>query len=144
VSAKKATYASGDAAKKVKEDDRSTTLVFEAGNFKYHDNYFGGEPYGGREVVSYEDKPIYMMVYYGSVGKEVDDVRAVYQVLQKALSLLPEYYPYRGPKEFTEGSYRYENEYIGEIDNFSGRETISCAGKIVYQARYAGGLVDQR
>ncbi len=144
VSAKKATYASGDVAEKVKEDDGSTTLTFEAGKFRYHDNYFGGEPYGGREVVWREGKPIYMMVYYGSVEKEVEDIRAVYQVLQRALSLLPPDCPYRGPAEYIEGDYRYVNEYVGEVGNFSGRETISCAGEVIYEARYVGGVVDQR
>ncbi|GHV24908.1 hypothetical protein FACS1894176_02220 [Bacteroidia bacterium] len=39
--AKKATYASGDSTKKIKESDFSTTLLFEEGDWKYHDNYFG-------------------------------------------------------------------------------------------------------
>ncbi len=47
VKAKKAIYASGDENTKIKESDKSTTLIFEEGDFKYHDNYFGGEPYGG-------------------------------------------------------------------------------------------------
>jgi hypothetical protein len=47
VKAKKTTYASGDDNKNIKEKDGSTTLIFEDGDFKYQDNYFGGEPYGG-------------------------------------------------------------------------------------------------
>lgn len=45
VEAKKSTYAAGERAKKIVEDDKSTTLFFEDGNLKYHDNYFGGEPF---------------------------------------------------------------------------------------------------
>jgi hypothetical protein len=37
---------------------------------------------------------------------------------------------------------RYENNWQGEIDNFSGQEKIFIDGKEVYQAYYAGGLVD--
>lgn len=143
VKAKQSTYASGDETIKVKERDGSTTLAFEDGDFKYHDNYFGGEPYGGREVVFYQGAPVYMMVYYGFVAKDASDINSVYGILQKALSLIPEYYPYRGPLEFAEGDYKYSNEYSGEVDNFSGREFIEHNGKTIYEASYIGGLVDQ-
>jgi len=144
VKAKKSTYASGDVSKKIIEADKSTTLMFEDGDFKYHDNYFGGEPYGGREVVFLKGEPVYIMVYYGLVNEETADFRGVYGVLQKALSLIPEDKPYRGPKEYEEGDYDYRNNFIGEIDDFSGEETINYKGKKVYKARYIGGLVDQR
>ncbi|EKD56245.1 MAG: hypothetical protein ACD_58C00248G0001 [uncultured bacterium] len=65
-------------------------------------------------------------------------------MLQKTLSLIPEDKPYRGPKEYTEGDYVYRNNFIGEVDNFSGEESISCNGKEVYKAKYIGGLVNQR
>lgn len=144
VKAKKSTYASGDASKKIIEADKSTTLIFEDGDFKYHDNYFGGEPYGGREVVFFKDKPVYMMVYYGLVKDEVNDFKGVYSVLQKSLSLIPEDKPYRGPREYGEGDYKYLNSFIGELDNFSGEELISYEGKEIYKAKYIGGLVDKR
>jgi len=84
VKAKKNTYASGDKSKKIIESDKSTTLIFIDGDFKYHDNYFGGEPYGGREVVFFKDEPVYMMVYYGLVDKKVNDFREIYKILQKS------------------------------------------------------------
>lgn len=143
VLAKKATYASGNKNIENKEIDGSTSLMFEDGDFQYHDNYFGGEPYGGREVVFYKGRPTYIMVYYGFVNKDTDNIKDVYSVLRKALSLIPEDYPYRGPKEFVEGSYRYSNKYIGEIDNFSGGEVIEYNGEKIYGAKYIGGLVDQ-
>ncbi len=144
VKAKKFTYASGDTSKKIVEIDRSTTLTFEDSDFKYHDNYFGGEPYGGREVVFLKGEPVYMMVYYGLVNGEIADFRGVYGILQKALSLIPEDKPYRGPKEYLEDDYQYLNNFIGELDNFSGEESISYKRKEVYRAKYIGGLVDQR
>ena len=144
VLAKKSTYASGDVSKKVIELDKSTTLIFEDGDFKYHDNYFGGEPYGGREVVFFKGEPVYIMVYYGLVNEDFANFHRIYKILQKALSLIPENKPYRGPKEYNEGDYKYTNNFIGKVDNFSGKETISYKGKEVYQAKYIGGLVDQR
>ncbi|MFA6536909.1 MAG: DUF5680 domain-containing protein [Patescibacteria group bacterium] len=145
VAAKKSTYAAGDAAKKIKEADNSTTLIFESGDWKYHDNYFGGEPYGGREVVFFQGRPVFMMVYYGFVDENVPDVNLVYGTLQGALTLIPEDKPFRGPKFFTNNGFKYENEFSGDIENFSGTEIIkNSAGEVVYQARYSGGLVDQR
>lgn len=145
VEAKKSTYAAGEKAKKIVENDKSTTLIFEDGDFKYHDNYFGGEPFGGREVVFLQNKPIYIMTYYGLVNESVDNFEAIYKVLQKALSLIPEDHPFRGPIEYTEGDFIYKNVFTGEIDNFFGEETISSSdGKEIYKARYAGGFVYQR
>ena len=145
VKAKKATYAAGDAAKNIIETDKSTSLIFEEGDWKYHDNYFGGEPYGGREVVFFKGAPVYMMVYYGRVDEAFSDVKALYKILQGALSLIPEDKPFRGPKEFSQDGLKYINIFEGEIDSFSGEETITSEdGNEIYKAKYAGGLVDVR
>ena len=140
----KSTYAAGDTAKRTIESDKSTTMIFESGDWKLHDNYFGGEPYGGREVVFFQDQPVYMMVYYGLVDESVTDFKAVYGFLQKSLLLMPENHPYRGPREYTEGDFEYKNSYIGEIDYFSGEEIIYQNDQEIYRAKYIGGLVDQR
>lgn len=145
VKAKKATYAAGESAKKTVAGDKSTTLVFENGDWRYHDNYFGGEPYGGREAVFYQNQPVYIMVYYGRVNESVTDINTVYKVLQGALLLIPEDKPFRGPKKFTQDGWEYTNVFEGEIDNFFGEEVIiDSDGQKIYQAKYMGGLVDQR
>lgn len=144
VKAKKATYASGDESAKIINEDKSTTLIFEDGDWKYHDNYFGGEPYGGREVVFFQGQPVYIMTYYGWVDEKAENIKKIYGVLQKALTLIKEDKPYRGPKELSEGNHLYSNAYQGEIDNFSGEEIIRLGDQEVYCAKYVGGLVDQR
>lgn len=144
VKAKKSTYAAGDHAVKTEEKDGSTTLIFKDGNYKYHDNYFGGEPFGGREVAFIDEKPIYMMVYYGTVDKSISDFKAIYKVLMNALSLIPENNPFRGPEKYKEGNFSYLNSFMGNIEKFSGSETISDGDKKVYEAKYIGGLVDQK
>ena len=144
VRAKKSTYASGDLAKKVVNSDRSTTLVFESGDWKYQDNYFGGEPYGGREVVFFKGQPVYIMTYYGQIDNSVSDLNKIYGVLMSALKLIPENNPYRGPKRYVSGDFVYKNNFTGEIDNFFGEEFISRNGRVIYRARYNGGFVDMR
>lgn len=144
VKAKKYTYASGDKSREVKESDHSTTLIFEEWDWKYHDNYFGWEPYGWREVVFFKDKPVYIMTYYWRVNEGISDVGGLYKILQEALTLIPESNPYRWPEKYTNWDYIYINKFVWNVDNFSGEESIEYKWKEVYKAKYMWWLVDQR
>ena|SRR3989344_7480138 len=125
----------------IKEKDGSTTLWHQSGDWKYHDNYFGGEPYGGRTIISYQKKPVWIMVYYGYLDK-VSNPDEAYLFLRKALRAKEE--GFRGPREFGEGNYKYVNTWEGDIENYFGREDIFLNNTLIYTARYMGGLVDQR
>ncbi|MBI4089414.1 MAG: hypothetical protein HY424_01745 [Candidatus Levybacteria bacterium] len=137
IKAKKGGYAAGN---QIKESDDSYSTRFEEEDFKFHDNWFGGEPFGGREVVWFKNKPFWMMVYYGE--EFAHDEKAI-PTLRKALSQMLDDFPARGPKIFKDGEFTYKNNWIGSIEKFSGEESISKNRKIVYNAKYAGGLVDQ-
>lgn len=140
----KAGYAQGDEKKWLKEPDGSTTIQFAQGNFRSHDNFFGGEPYGGRLVVFESEKAVWMMVYYGKVTKG-EDPDAVFEILREALKQMPTEEPFRGPRVLRLNDLIYSNNWEGNIEGYSGKEKIeNGAGKIVYQANYRGGLVDQR
>ncbi len=140
--ASRATYASGDESLKHKEGDGSTTIVYEKGGYKMHDNYFGGEPYCGREVIFLENKAIWMMVYYGLVYEGV--VHAdVYKFLMSALSNNTNEMPYRGPTLYEKDNWRYENSFVGDVSNLSGTEKIFKDNLCVYEASYLGGFVDR-
>ena len=144
VKAKTNTYASGDLNLLQKQPDHSTTITYQEGDFKYHDNFFGGEPYGGREVVFFKGKPVYLMVYYGSFNKNIKDLDKLYLILQKALTQIPPNYPFRDPKLFESKNLQYLNQWQGSINNFSGHEKILKNHKPIYSAKYIGGLVDQK
>lgn len=139
--ASRATYASGDESLKEKQSDKSTTIRFEKGAFSYHDNYFGGEPYGGREVVFLEGKPLWIMTYYGSVEPGAVQ-KEVYAFLIESLSHPTADMPYRGPVSFEKPGWKYENTIVGEVEKFSGIEKI-YHGVCVYEASFMGGLIDQ-
>lgn len=143
VDANKAGYAGGKEKNWIKENDKSTTIIFEKGQFKSHDNFFGGEPYGGRTVVFFENKPYWIMVYYGWIEEKVD-INYVYKVLRNALSKMPKEYPYRGPKNHQTENYVYTNYWKGNVDKFSGEEKITLNDKQIYKASYLGGLIDQK
>jgi hypothetical protein len=117
-------YASGQETKFIKEPDGSTSIIYKKGLFTFHDNYFGGEPYGGRSVIFYNNKPVWIMIYYGSVSKDISP-NLVYKVLRNALKLTPSKAPFRGPKEYREDNFIYINNWDGDIKNFSGKEQIS-------------------
>jgi hypothetical protein len=134
-------YASIQDEDEGKEDDHSTSITLTRGAWRFHDNYFGGEPYGGREVVFFENNPVWIMTYYGR-ALERGEINLLYGFLKKALALIPNEAPYRGPREFSEDDWRYENTWQGALDNFSGEEIIYHQGKKVYFAKYIGGLIN--
>lgn len=144
IEANKAGYSTGQYDRFLKEKDKSTTIHYESGDYKGHDNFFGGEPYGGRYTVFYKGNPVWIMVYYGKVFKSVKEFEPVYKFLQKALSCMPNEMPLRGPKELNEGKYTYSNTWEGNLEEFSGYEVISQSGQKIYNAEYMGGFVDIR
>ncbi|MDO8497678.1 MAG: DUF5680 domain-containing protein [bacterium] len=141
INSNKAGYAGGEEKKWKKEPDGSTTIPFEKEKWRSHDNFFGGEPYGGRVVVFYENKPVWIMVYYGWVEKGVE-ANTVYGVLRNALKQMPKDAPYRGPKEFIYKDFIYSNSWEGTLEKYSGEEEIRQGQKSLYKAFYRGGLVD--
>lgn len=139
--ASRATYASGNESIKKRQPDGSTTIEYSSGSYKYHDNYFGGEPYGGREVVFLNTKPFWIMVYYGLIYKGVSE--DVYKFLIESLSKATVDMPYRGPSLYEKGEWKYKNSFSGDTEHFTGTEKIFRDNKCVYEASYTGGLVDQ-
>lgn len=145
--ANKAGYASAGGPAWKKEPDGSTTITYQRDDWLFHDNYFGGEPYGGREVIFYQGRPVLMMVYYGRISDRSFDKEAIYSFLREALRSFSADAPFRGPEmlEITADGrkMRYENDWQGTIEHFGGEERIFIDGTEVYDAKYAGGLVDQ-
>jgi hypothetical protein len=68
----------------------------------------------------------------------------VYAFLQRALKGAPADAPYRGDRRYHEPGLAYENAWTGDVAFLRGRETISRSGRLIYEAEYAGGLIDSR
>lgn len=136
-------YATGEEKQWIKEENGSTTIPYSKGAFSSHDNFFGGEPYGGRLVVSLEGKPVWIMVYYGWV-EQTANTNNVYATLRSALKEMPVEAPFRGPSELVLGSLRYTNQWTGGVERYQGTESIYEKDVLLYTATYLGGLVDQR
>ena len=142
IETKKGGFGAGDSKKWIKEKDRSTTITFESGDFRMHDNFFGGEPWGGRNIIFFRGEPVWIMVMYGWVESSFKDFETVYEFLQKALLNQPEDLPLRGPQTFQKGDFAYKNKTEGSLGKFLGEEVICNGNKQIYKTNYAGGLVD--
>jgi hypothetical protein len=72
------------------------------------------------------------------------EANPVYGILKEALKLMPEEYPFRGPKEFKSGDLIYNNTWEGSLERYSGEEQIKKGAELIYKANSIGGLVDKR
>jgi hypothetical protein len=134
-------YAATDGGK---NPDGSATITHASPPWRTVDTYFGGEPYGGNEVVFLDGRAVWMMAYYGRVTAEPSTIGGVYRFLKSALADTDPIFPVRGAHEFGGANMTYTNAWDGDLEHFTGVERIAVGGRDVYTAWYAGGLVDQR
>jgi len=127
-------------AETTKEADGSRTIEYTEDNYRMHDNFFGGEPYGGRLVIFYKDQPVFLEVYYGKTSRPADEV---YDFLREALQHPCDDNPYRGPAEYKKDKLTYKSTVEGDIDDHVVREWIFDGDTEIYFATVIGGLVDQ-
>ena len=143
VKAKTKTYASvGERSEKTLLDG-CKELEYSDGNFLYRDRYYGFNPFIGEEVVFDNGKFIWGMNYYGTLLDDSISAIQVYRFLQKAMRLVREDRPYRGPSKYEEGDFEYIDESEGNIENFYGTETISFKGEKIYKLYYHGGSISK-
>jgi hypothetical protein len=139
--AKTATYASGGEGGEKKLADGSLELTFSQDAFSYRDRYFGYNPFAGEEVVFLNGKVIWAMNYYGRTVSQAVTPRTIYAFLQKALKLVKENRPFRGPHIFKDGNFEYNDESHGDLQAFTGVEQIFYKGEEVYRLEYHGGKI---
>lgn len=120
-----------------------TEYVFIDGDFKYVDFYAGWYWPPGKEIVFYDDKPVWTMSYQGKVSAGLSDefIEEVYAFLKKALMNFDDAMPFRGPKEFVEGDFKYVFVMNRDYDYFTGREAIFYKGEEVFFQDIMGTLV---
>lgn len=82
-----------------------------------------------------------MMNYYGYMTSDKVDNKIIYGFLRKAMMLVNEQTPFRGPSNFKDGDLEYANKSTGDITQFKGEERILFKGKEVYRLEYHGGII---
>lgn len=144
IKAKKETYANENIEKKSPSRRGSYDYEYSDGVLTYHDTYFGGTNFMGEEVVyAADDTPIWGMNYYGVTLDESLSEEAIDKALRPALMLVgtDEILPVRGPKEYTNGEYKYTFEMTGNLENFEGTEIIQKGNEKVYILHCHGGAI---
>lgn len=137
IEAKKATYA-GKGPEEASSRPESHDLRYEKDDLLYIDTYLGGRYFAGEEALWKKGKSFWAMNY---VGRVLDE-RFEGDFLKAALAKVPLEMPYRGPKEFIQGNFIYQNQVTGDFTWFQGEEAIFLGSEKVYECRYHGGLIE--
>jgi len=132
----------GYADSNVKYEDNGKNgkiLTLTKGDWRYEDEFYGGEPYSGNETIWFKDKDIFRCVYRGKVA-EGSNFSDVYDFLRKALKKGPSgTCVHRGPEKYAEGNLTYKNSCKGSIEEFTQTEKIYLNEREVYTAFFIGG-----
>ena len=144
VEAKKNTYAIGN-KNAVSERKNFDELEYRKGKWYYRDSYYGFFRAPGQEFIRFDEEPVWAMAYNGGMREGflegIDFAEETYSFLKKALALVDEKRPFRGPNNFEEGDFLYKDSSIGDLIEFKGSESILYKGKEVFRQDYIGGLV---
>ncbi len=144
VKAKKETYA-GDGKELEPQRPSFRELEYKEGDWEYRDSYSGFYFAPGQEIVRYQGVPVWVMAYSGGMLKEYhgnfEFAKNAFNILKKALMLVNEERPFRGPLNLKENDYEYIDKSDGDITDFKGEEVILFKGKIVFRQYYIGGLI---
>lgn len=120
----------------------SHDLVWSDGDWHYRDSYFGGTDFIGQETVWRGDMPVWAMNYYGFIIRLdlIDGTRAG-ETIKAALSAMYGEGRFLGGFSWLGPHGRYEDRSEGDVEQFFGREAISCDGIEAYALHYHGGLI---
>ncbi len=112
------------------------------GNWKYEDEFYGGEPYSGNETLWIDENDVFRCVYWGKVAEGIN-FSDIYTFLRRALKEGPTgECVHRGPESFKENDLEYTNECSGNIEEFVQTERIFVSSKEVYKAYFIGGRIN--
>jgi len=141
VEAKAVTYV-GDGEKSPSSRPKSVDLRYAAGEFAYHDTYFGDADFVGEEVVTFRGQPVWAMNYYGRILEPALITPAeVGKILKEGLTAMYREGRFLGGFEHDTGSGVYVDTSEGDARAFGGKEWITREGVTVYQLVYHGGLI---
>lgn len=89
-------------------------------------------------------KPVWAMSYQGKHNEDFSSdffQNEAFPFLKRALMNMDDSMPFRGPKEFVDGDFRYAFELKGDYQYFTGRESITHKGIEVFFQDVMGELI---
>jgi hypothetical protein len=144
-----ATYAGGGAKldpEKAEAGMQELEYKDKTGRWHYKDSYAGFFQSWDREVIWFDGKPFWCQIYGGGMKKkfhkDAEFVHKTFSFLKKALSSTKEenIFQPRGPRFFSDGDWKYECKFKGDITGFKGNEKIKFKDKAVFTHEFVGGL----
>lgn len=141
LAAKRSTYAAGGGTPVPALLPGARQLEFQQGPFFYRDIYFGTNFFAGQEVVYYQKRPLWTMIYAGGPATNANPGET-YTFLRQAMAQVEAGRPFRGPFELRQGDWLYRDHSTGNIERFDGEEMIWLAGVRVYRLFYHGGALE--
>lgn len=103
----------------------SKQLEYSEGDYLYRDIYYVGErAFLGIETIYFQNKPVWNMVYRGEWNPADITDDEIREHLPAALIANASTARTNQKVEWTDGDYRYLCEGEGELENFSGQETL--------------------
>lgn len=118
---------------------------FVDGDWAYHDSYAGSQWAPGREVVFYQDQPVWCMSYQGQhndIYSEKFFQEQVFPFLKRALQKFDPEMPFRGPSNYQERDFRYSFDLSdGDHEYFIARESITFKNEEVFFQDVMGELI---
>ncbi len=121
--------------------DGTEHMAFDRGQWRYRDRYAGQNPYGGQEMVRFEGRVVWIKNYLAEVISETCPSEEIYRFQRLALGNPDPQHLMRGPAQFRDGRFRYENRIEGDLGRFHGEESIYFDDLMVYRMILHGGKV---
>jgi hypothetical protein len=141
VEAKRRTYV-GSATPATPLRPGSHDLEYSAGDFTYHDCYFGGTDFVGEEVVYWRGHGVWAENYFGHILQPgLISAERAGQVIKSSLTKMYAENRFLGGFEAADGDCAYRDASGGDLSWFQGREWIDRAGQTTYELFYHGGLI---
>lgn len=154
VEAKLNGYGSEDVVK-TRLESGANEIVFEQDDWRYTDNYIGGNPYAGYESVAVKQAdelwlPVWGMAYKSKPLDPELDGATLGGLLGEFLSQPDPTLPIRGPLNAWDKSksyrYRLTHSFSSNLEDFEAGEQITRrqgeSDRILYSARFLGGLAN--
>ena len=139
VKAKQNTYYS-KSKKEYPSRPTSNDYAFKMYDYYYLDSYLGNQSFIGEEIIWENEKVFWGMNYNGQLLVD-EHPHGFSNFLKEALKNVNEDSPFRGPKEFKQDDFTYECSWDGDINFFSGTETVKYNDKKIFKLNFHGGLL---
>ena len=120
----------------------SHDLTFASDEWLYRDSYFGGTDFLGQETVWLRGEPVWAENYYGYILRpDLIDATQAGATIKAALSAMYQEGRFLGGFDWAGPHGRYQDQSLGDVSRFHGREVILVSGVEAYALDYCGGLI---